>query len=115
MGVYVDDMRASYGRMKLCHMVADSIDELIAMANTIGLDRKWYQPQSHPHFDVSLTMRARAIENGAVLVDRRELVEAMKRHRALWTQDPVELEKLKLAAREVRGTSRCKSSSCGGC
>lgn len=101
MAVYVDNMRANYGRMKMCHMVADSMVELLAMADKIGVQRKWFQPLSHPHFDVSLTKRTSAIMHGAIQVDRHGLVAAMKRHRELWKSDPAELEALRRAARDA--------------
>lgn len=101
MPVYVDNMKASYRRMKMCHMVADSIDELLDMADKIGMQRKWLQPLSHPHFDVSLTRRALAVAHGAIQVDRRELYSAMKRHRALWRVDAEELAKIRSAARDA--------------
>ena len=78
MAVYVDNMRASYGRMKMCHMVADSIAELLEMAGQIGVDRKRFQPTSHPHFDICISKRANAIRLGARLVNRRELAQIMK-------------------------------------
>ncbi len=43
MTVYVDDMQAQYGRMKMCHMIADTDEELHAMADLIGIARKWWQ------------------------------------------------------------------------
>ena len=70
MTVYVDDMAASFGRMKMCHMIADSEDELHAMADRIGVARKWYQGD---HYDVALSKRALAIAAGAVPVTLREL------------------------------------------
>lgn len=49
MAVYVDDMEASYGRVVICHMLADTTDELLAMADKIGVQRKWLQKaDSHP-------------------------------------------------------------------
>lgn len=81
MVTYVDDMYKAkigrYGRMKMSHMIADTHEELLAMADTIGLDRKHLQAKpSSPycHFDVSMSLRVKAVEAGAVEVTMRELV-----------------------------------------
>lgn len=79
--VYVDDVRHEFGRMVMCHMWADTDAELLAMADRIGVARKWIQ--GHPtlshgkhrkaswvHFDVSLGCKARALAAGAVLTDK---------------------------------------------
>lgn len=81
MSVYVDDMRAPFGNMVMCHMWADSDAELLAMADRIGVQRKWIQ--GHPtlsfgkhrnarwvHFDIALSKRALAVRHGAVETDR---------------------------------------------
>lgn len=70
MTVYVDDMRAPFGRMIMCHMVADTDDELHAMANKIGVARKWFQ---RDHYDIALSKRTLAIAEGAKLITWREL------------------------------------------
>ncbi|MDZ7711726.1 MAG: DUF4031 domain-containing protein [Rhodovibrio sp.] len=70
MTVYVDDHRAPYGRMKMCHMVADSDAELHAMADRIGVARRHYQGD---HYDVCWSKRALAIKAGAVGVRLRTL------------------------------------------
>ena len=56
MTVYVDDMRASFGRMVMCHMIADTTDELLAMVDQIGINQKWIQYPGKPkeHFDIAL-------------------------------------------------------------
>ncbi len=72
MAVYVDQERNRLGRMVMCHMFADTAEELHAMAAALGLRREWYQPVSFPHYDVSLLKRSRAVQFGAIEVDRRQ-------------------------------------------
>jgi hypothetical protein len=71
--VYVDDMHeypmGQFGRMKMSHMIADTEQELHAMAAAIGLLRRWYQGD---HYDVSKTHRAKAIAQGAVPITLRQ-------------------------------------------
>jgi hypothetical protein len=80
MAVYVDDVRLPFGRMIMCHMWADTLDELLAMADRIGVQRKWIQGHPTPsfgkhrmaswvHFDISLGMKSKAIAAGAILTD----------------------------------------------
>lgn len=75
MAVYVDDMNASFGRMKMCHMMADTTEELLTMADRIGVARKWLQKAgtSHEHFDIALSKKALAIQYGAIAVTRRDI------------------------------------------
>lgn len=73
MTVYVDDVRHPYRRMVMCHMWADSLEELLAMADRIGVARRWLQEPpkaSWVHFDVCLEKKALAISAGAVLTDK---------------------------------------------
>lgn len=73
MTVYVDDMylymTGRFGRMKMSHMIADTEDELHAMADKIGVARKWYQGD---HYDISISKREIAIANGAEIITWRE-------------------------------------------
>ena len=81
MAVYVDDMYklsiGQFGRMKMSHMIADTKEELLAMADKIGVQRKWIQKEDTPleHFDVSMGARKKAIEFGAVELTYRQLGE----------------------------------------
>lgn len=73
--VYVDDMEAPYGRMVMCHMIADTTEELMRMADRIGVNRKWIQyPGTYKeHFDICKAMRRKAVEFGAKEITWREL------------------------------------------
>ena len=84
MTVYVDDMRAPFGRMVMCHMLADSTEELLAMADRIGVARRWLQKAGtpHEHFDIALSKRALAVAAGAIEIDKRRLVQIVKAKRA---------------------------------
>ena len=46
MTVYVDDVRHDFGRMVMCHMWADTLDELLAMADHIGVARRCFERRS---------------------------------------------------------------------
>lgn len=76
MTVYVDRERNPFGRMIMCHMVADTDAELHGMARRIGVSRRHHQKAGtpHSHYDICLSMRAKALAFGAVEIDRRRLV-----------------------------------------
>ncbi len=82
MTVYVDDMKAPFGRMIMCHMIADTTDELNQMADKIGVHRRRLQKAgtAQEHYDVSLGARVKAVQFGAVEITTRELA-AMTRSR----------------------------------
>lgn len=84
MTVYVDDMRARFGRMVMCHMVADTTAELLAMADRIGVDRRWLQHAgaAGEHFDIALSKRAAAVAAGAMEITWKQCgaLCALRRH-----------------------------------
>ncbi len=75
MAVYVDNLR-DYGwrHGPSCHLIGDSIAELIEFAVSMGLRAEWFQPKSSPHFDLTAAARAVAVQNGAVEINQKELV-----------------------------------------
>ncbi len=81
MGVYIDNAKIPYGRMLMCHMVADTLDELHDMARQIGIRRKWFQNKSIPHYDVCLSKKRLAIAFGAEEVARHRFVEIIRQNR----------------------------------
>lgn len=84
MAVYVDNMDAGYGRMKMCHMFADSDAELLSMADRIGVQRKWHQYPGtiKSHFDICLSKKAMAIQLGAAEIDYpNDVAELMRKRR----------------------------------
>ncbi len=83
MAIYVDDPIYKFGRMVMCHMLSDTDDELHAMADRIGLKRKWFQKKaSTPHYDICMAKRKLAVKFGAKEVNRRELVDLIRKKRA---------------------------------
>ena len=65
-----------------CHLLADTEDELHAMAVAIGLKREWFQSHSHlPHYDLTASKRRLALEHGAKEASRIEVVRRMRARR----------------------------------
>lgn len=75
--VYVDDFDAPFGRMIMCHLVADTTEELLLMIDKIGVQRKWIQcPGTYnEHFDICLSKKKKAIQLGAKEITFREYAE----------------------------------------
>lgn len=87
MAVYVDNMYTTslgnYKGMKMSHMMADTNQELLEMAEKIKVNKKWiqYQGTGKEHFDICLSKRQLAVENGAIEVEMRKLARAVVMNR----------------------------------
>lgn len=79
MAVYVDSANLKYRNMVMCHMIADTLPELHDMAKKIGMKKEWFQKDaSFPHYDVPLFRKKKALELGAIEVNRREIALKMR-------------------------------------
>lgn len=84
MSVYVDRVELGSGRMVMCHMIADTPNELHAMADRIGMQRRWFQAPpkaSFWHYDIAKSKRVLAVAAGAIDCDRNDFVAALRRIR----------------------------------
>jgi hypothetical protein len=84
---YVDTVRdypgAGLRHTRFCHLLADTREELHAMADQLGVPSRYFQ--DHPwrwHHDLPEPLRARAIELGAREVTLHEVGALLKRRRA---------------------------------
>lgn len=70
MAVYVDPL-LNHGwvlkgqRVKSCHLLADTDEELHAFAQRLGLKREWAHDGSLLHYDLVASKRSRAVQLGA--------------------------------------------------
>jgi hypothetical protein len=86
-GCYVDAVRA-YPDAGLrfthyCHLLADTRDELHAMADSLGIPRRAFQ--DHPwrwHHDLPAHLRPRAVELGATEIGMHEVGALLRARRA---------------------------------
>jgi hypothetical protein len=82
--VYVDSLikwpngKGFWKDKKSCHLIADSIPELLEFAEKINLDLARFQNKKFPHFDLTEDLRIQAIEAGARDLDRKEFVTKMR-------------------------------------
>ena len=92
MTVYVDDMyttkmgeyKTSSGRVyKMIHMIADTDEELHAMAERIGVARQHYQapPEHDSHYDIAMSKRTLAVAAGAQRITYRQAAAMNYRRR----------------------------------
>jgi len=87
MPVYVDSVFIGFGRMQMCHLIADTPDELHAMVDKIGVARRHFQDPktmnvSMAHYDISKGKRKLAIDYGTIECDRNTFVAHVRRIRA---------------------------------
>jgi hypothetical protein len=84
---YVDALReypdAGLRFTVFCHLLADTRDELHAMADELGIPRRFFQ--DHPwrwHHDLPAHLRARAVELGAREVTMHEVGALLRQRRS---------------------------------
>ncbi len=89
MSVYVDAAKLPFRGYVMCHMTADSLDELHSMAERIGMERRWFQTPpkaSHPHYDIPKDKRGHAVSLGAVEVCSRAALHYAARLGLEWSE-----------------------------
>lgn len=80
MAIYVDFVCIEFRGHRWCHMLADTLQELHEFAELIDVDKRlFHRNASYPHYDVTVQMRATAIEHGALPADRRKIIECAKK------------------------------------
>ncbi|HJQ43486.1 MAG TPA: DUF4031 domain-containing protein [Jatrophihabitantaceae bacterium] len=95
MACYVDSVRSYPGAglrfTEFCHLLADTRDELHAMADALGIPRRFFQ--EHPwrwHHDLPAQLRPLAVELGAREVTMHDVGALLRRRRrALTAAEPV--------------------------
>ena len=84
MTVYVDDAATLWRGERWAHLMADTLDELHAFAQRLGIPRRAFQDKtSGAHYDITGALRERAIALGAVAISRhrdRDLLRAVIRN-----------------------------------
>ena len=87
MAVYVDDAVTLWRGHRWAHLMADSLDELHAFAQRLGVPRGKFQDKtSGAHYDVPAPLREAAIGLGAIPISRhhdRSLLRAVIRNAKL--------------------------------
>ncbi len=79
MSVYVDNIAPRGWKLgPSCHLIGDSLEELHAFAQRIGMRREWFQPKSSPHYDLTASRRQRAVECGAIPLSRGDFVGKLR-------------------------------------
>ncbi|WP_083444711.1 DUF4031 domain-containing protein [Herbaspirillum rhizosphaerae] len=84
MAVYIDNAQIRWRNRYWCHLAADSLTELHSFAQKLGLLPTWFQDHlNHPHYDVTQTVRIKALRLGAISCDSRQIVRSAREARKL--------------------------------
>ena len=80
MSVYIDTLMNPYKGKKVCHMIADTEDELISMILTVGgkMENQLDAGTADSRFDVNERQRELALENGAIEISKSHLAKICK-------------------------------------
>ncbi len=79
MAVYVDTAIHLLRDRRMCHMFSPDLEQLHAMAELIGIQRRWFQDplrtgSSWPHYDIDQPRRSLAVGFGAIECDKYQTV-----------------------------------------
>jgi hypothetical protein len=77
--IYIDNARIKYRGMLMCHMIADDLAELHAMASTLGIRKHFQDKPGKLHYDVCSSNRSKAIALGAIPISTRELIIKLRK------------------------------------
>ncbi|WP_274644926.1 DUF4031 domain-containing protein [Pseudomonas serbica] len=102
MTIFVDDAAIMYRSKPCFHMIADSVVELHAFCQQIGINRCWFHNvRGRPHYDITGLQRDLAILAGAIAVSSEELAlrteagqRTLKRLLERSKDDPLEVARL---------------------
>lgn len=64
------------------HLLADTETELHFFASSIGINRCWFERSNKgvPHYDINLNQHIAAVEKGAILLNRKQLGNLLKKY-----------------------------------
>jgi len=74
--IYVGKNEYKYGMMIMSHMIADTLEELHQMAESIGVARKHFQDKKgKPHYDICKAKKQLVLSLGGIEVNDRTLIK----------------------------------------
>jgi hypothetical protein len=79
MAVYVDDAVHLWRGQRWAHLMADTLEELHAFAEALGIPRRAFQDKaSGAHYDLPAPLRDEAVALGAIAISRHADREKMR-------------------------------------